>query len=122
TCLDNASNNDTFCKELAQFIPSFHGTAVRGRCFPHTVNLIAKVFTLFFFKAPPRNKKTVKVAGTKRKHAPATEQEDITLVLQEGERCGDDNDVELLVETAEDAEAISGLDEGQIAQDDAIVQ
>lgn len=42
-CLDNATNNDTLCQALAELIPGFLGMAARTRCFPHIVNLIAKV-------------------------------------------------------------------------------
>jgi hypothetical protein len=41
--MDNASNNDTLAKLLPLLIPSFCGMASRGRCFPHIINLLAKV-------------------------------------------------------------------------------
>ncbi|KAI6040769.1 hypothetical protein EDC04DRAFT_2566588, partial [Pisolithus marmoratus] len=41
--MDNATNCDVLANELAILIPEFHGSASRTRCFPHTVNLIAKV-------------------------------------------------------------------------------
>ena len=49
-CMDNASNCDTTASELPKYIPSFRGDLSRSRCFPHTVNLVAKVshFTVIF--------------------------------------------------------------------------
>ncbi|KAI6018853.1 hypothetical protein EDC04DRAFT_2576208, partial [Pisolithus marmoratus] len=41
--MDNATNCDILANELAILIPEFCGSASRTRCFPHTVNLIAKV-------------------------------------------------------------------------------
>jgi hypothetical protein len=41
--MDNASNNDGLAKYLPFLIPSFRGMASRGRCFPHIINLLAKV-------------------------------------------------------------------------------
>ncbi|KAG2113622.1 uncharacterized protein F5147DRAFT_571231, partial [Suillus discolor] len=41
--MDNASNCDTTADHLQRLIPNFRGQASRLRCFPHTVNLIAKV-------------------------------------------------------------------------------
>jgi len=41
--MDNASNNDALAKYLPTLIPSFRGMASRGRCFPHIINLLAKV-------------------------------------------------------------------------------
>jgi len=41
--MDNATNCDVLANELAALIPEFRGSASRTRCFPHTVNLIAKV-------------------------------------------------------------------------------
>jgi hypothetical protein len=62
-----------------------------------------------------------KLAGLKRKHAPAVEQEDIILVLEEGNDTPGD-EAEIFVETEADAEAITQVDEGQLAQDDAVVR
>jgi hypothetical protein len=42
--MNNASNNDGLAKYLPSLIPSFHGMASRGRCFPHIINLLAKVY------------------------------------------------------------------------------
>ena len=42
--MDNAGNNDTLAKNLPLLIPSFRGMAARGRCFPHIINLLAKVY------------------------------------------------------------------------------
>jgi hypothetical protein len=42
-CMDNAGNNDVLARYLPVLIPSFRGMAARGRCFPHIINLLAKV-------------------------------------------------------------------------------
>jgi hypothetical protein len=47
--MDNASNNDTLAKYLPSLIPLFHGMASRGRCFPHIINLLAKVYMTIVF-------------------------------------------------------------------------
>ena len=41
--MDNASNNDALARYLPILIPSFCGMAAHGRCFPHIINLWAKV-------------------------------------------------------------------------------
>jgi len=42
--MDNASNNDGLARYLPILIPSFRGMAARGQCFPHIINLLAKVY------------------------------------------------------------------------------
>lgn len=42
-CMDNASNCDGTAKYLPVLIPTFRGMLSRGRCFPHIINLVAKV-------------------------------------------------------------------------------
>ncbi|KAG1719942.1 uncharacterized protein EDB91DRAFT_1065166, partial [Suillus paluster] len=41
--MDNASNCDATAEHLVTLIDGFRGKLSRSRCFPHTVNLIAKV-------------------------------------------------------------------------------
>lgn len=41
--MDNAGNCNTTAVELGKLIPTFRGSAARTRCFPHIINLIAKV-------------------------------------------------------------------------------
>jgi len=41
TC-DNASNNDTMIRELANLLDDFPGPANQTRCFTHVLNLVAK--------------------------------------------------------------------------------
>ena len=43
--MDNAANCDTTVVHLSTLIEGFRGQQSRIRCFPHTVNLIAKVYT-----------------------------------------------------------------------------
>ncbi|KAK7047943.1 hypothetical protein VNI00_006271 [Paramarasmius palmivorus] len=43
-CMDNATNCDTTASELGKLIPTFRGQLARTRCFPHILNLIAKLF------------------------------------------------------------------------------
>jgi hypothetical protein len=50
TC-DNASNNDTLIKELAELVDDFPGAAAQTRCFAHVTNLSAKSF-LHSFDSP----------------------------------------------------------------------
>ncbi|KAG0695120.1 hypothetical protein DFH29DRAFT_814487, partial [Suillus ampliporus] len=45
--MDNASNCDSTADHLQRLIPSFQGQASCSRCFPHMVNLIAKVLLSF---------------------------------------------------------------------------
>ncbi|KAG1837088.1 hypothetical protein F4604DRAFT_1601857, partial [Suillus subluteus] len=45
--MDNASNCDSAAEHMQKLIPSFRGKASRTRCFPHTVNLIAKVYLIY---------------------------------------------------------------------------
>lgn len=66
-CMDNASNCDSTATHLERHIPSFRGALSRTRCFPHTINLVAKAFISFFFRQVKR-KKPVKVAPGKRRH------------------------------------------------------
>jgi hypothetical protein len=47
--MDNASNNDMLAKYLPFLIPSFRGMESRGRCFPHIINLLAKVYMTVVF-------------------------------------------------------------------------
>jgi hypothetical protein len=42
-CMDNASNNDTFTRELQKHFPTFGGPKSRLRCTAHIINLMAKV-------------------------------------------------------------------------------
>jgi hypothetical protein len=41
--MDNASNCDAMARFLPTLIPTFQGMASCGRCFPHIINLLAKV-------------------------------------------------------------------------------
>jgi len=41
--MDNASNCDHLAVDLPKYLPLFRGLAAHARCFPHIVNLIAKV-------------------------------------------------------------------------------
>lgn len=50
--MDNASNCDSAADHMQKLIPSFQGKASRSRCFPHTVNLIAKALLSFFYRQP----------------------------------------------------------------------
>ena len=47
--MDNAGNCNTMVEHLSQLIPGFRGASSRTRCFPHTVNLIAKVSVVLYF-------------------------------------------------------------------------
>lgn len=48
-CMDNAGNCNTTASELPSLLPHFRGTMSRTRCFPHILNLVAKVSPLFIF-------------------------------------------------------------------------
>ncbi|KAK6992134.1 ribonuclease H-like domain-containing protein, partial [Favolaschia claudopus] len=73
-CMDNASNCDSTATSLADDanIPTYRGALSRTRCFPHTVNLIAKAFLSFFFKQPKKKPQPKATAGSKRKRTTAT--------------------------------------------------
>ncbi|KEP49957.1 hAT family dimerization protein [Rhizoctonia solani 123E] len=58
-CLDNASNNDTFVRELDHSLPNFHGAKSRVRCFSHVTNLMAKAFMAPFTSPTSKKRKTV---------------------------------------------------------------
>ena len=47
--MDNAGNCNTMVEHLSRLVPSFRGASSRTRCFPHTVNLIAKVSAMLSF-------------------------------------------------------------------------
>jgi len=47
--MDNVGNCNTTAKELHVLIPHFEG--MRTRCFPHIVNLIAKVYPNLFIRS-----------------------------------------------------------------------
>jgi hypothetical protein len=78
--MDNAGNNDVLARYLPTLIPSFRGMAARGCCFPHIINLLAKVcvteilhtildstsiqiFILFFFWQPKKKVKDSEAAN-----------------------------------------------------------
>jgi hypothetical protein len=77
--MDNAGNNDVLARYLPTLIPSFRGMAARGRCFPHIINLLAKVcvteiytildstsiqiFISFFFRQPKKKVKDSEAAN-----------------------------------------------------------
>jgi hypothetical protein len=63
--MDNVSNCDTTAEHLSQEISKFQGASACLRCFPHTVNLIAKAFISFFFRQPKKRVQKAS-AGTKR--------------------------------------------------------
>jgi hypothetical protein len=141
--MDNAGNCNTTASELGALLPRFRGTVSQTRCFPHILNLIAKVccnvfqttsmaakyscsqaILLFFFKQYKR-KKAVKVGtGTKQRRGHTqTTTDDILeveneLVVAAGEE-----------PTGEDQEQALNLDEeapveetGQQAHNDKIVR
>ncbi|KAG1719767.1 uncharacterized protein EDB91DRAFT_1231303 [Suillus paluster] len=76
--MDNASNCDATAEHLVTLIDGFRGKLSRSRCFPHTVNLIAKVraehpmqaFISFFFRQP-KCKKIIATGQHTRKRGPA---------------------------------------------------
>ena len=42
-CMDNVGNCNTTAYNLGAMLPCFHGMVSRMRCFPHILNLVAKV-------------------------------------------------------------------------------
>jgi hypothetical protein len=42
-CMDNAGNCNTTAYNIGTLLPYFHGTVSRTQCFPHILNLVAKV-------------------------------------------------------------------------------
>ncbi|KAF7978555.1 hypothetical protein HWV62_45472 [Athelia sp. TMB] len=68
-CMDNTANCDTMAKWLPMWLPLYRGLKARGRCFPHIINLVAKIFISFFFKKPKKCKAITVAAGTSRHHS-----------------------------------------------------
>ncbi|CUA71497.1 Putative AC transposase [Rhizoctonia solani] len=104
-CLDNASNNDTLVRGLAQKAPSFHGAKSRIRCAAHVTNLMVKAFIEHFMKPATRKRKAVKYKKSCKRqqteqpsNCEAQENEVqgvVEIVIDEGEDAGDLNsDVE----------------------------
>ncbi|KAL6299790.1 hypothetical protein BKA93DRAFT_741807 [Sparassis latifolia] len=147
--MDNASNCDATATELEPLVDSFRGAMSRTRCFPHTVNLIAKVslvhvlidfttnsrrqaFISFFFRQP-KKKKVVKVAaGSKRKRrgAGARQQASAPEAPPPGEPetqevvldYGDPlHIIDETVDGTHEDDDISALDDGKAAHDEAAV-
>ena len=54
--MDNAGNNNVLARYLPVLIPSYQGMAARGRCFPHIINLLAKVCVTGILHYPGLNK------------------------------------------------------------------
>ncbi|KAJ6545063.1 hypothetical protein DFH09DRAFT_1509464, partial [Mycena vulgaris] len=113
--MDNASNCDTTSDCLPEHIPTYRGTLSRTRCFPHTVNLIAKAFIAFFFKQPKKKAK-VTVAPGKRKRNRNTAAPDPPPIIEPEE----ERDDPIISEVAVDEEGI--MDEGKAAHDDATIR
>ncbi|KIK76314.1 hypothetical protein PAXRUDRAFT_104648, partial [Paxillus rubicundulus Ve08.2h10] len=59
--MDNAGNCNTTASELKKLILTFGGSAACTWCFPHIINLIAKIIISFFFKQYKKKKPHVKV-------------------------------------------------------------
>jgi hypothetical protein len=99
--MDNASNCDSAADHMQELIPSFRGRASRSRCFPHTVNLIAKVLSIYvasvpltssyqaflsFFYRQPKRKRQVKVTKRGRKrNVNSNVNEDHIVTLEDGQ-------------------------------------
>jgi hypothetical protein len=123
--MDNAGNCNGTARELRIHIPHFLGMLWWTRCFPHIVNLIAKMFLSFFWKAYVR-KKVVKVGkGTKRQRGAQaviaevqTAVEDV--VVQEGDDLMPEE--EEIAAAIEDENAEVPLDNGQQVHDEKVVQ
>ncbi|KAJ7019651.1 hypothetical protein C8F04DRAFT_975384 [Mycena alexandri] len=116
--MDNASNCDTTSDRLPDHIPTYRGTLSRTRCFPHTVNLIAKnlfrglthlqAFIAFFFKQPKKKSKVTVAPGKRKRGA-----RDAPPVIQPEEEREDP----VVADVAVDEEGI--MDEGKAAHDEA---
>jgi hypothetical protein len=85
TC-DNASNNDTMVKELANLIDEFPGPANQTRCFTHILNLVVKSI-MSQFDLPKSKSSDVLNAGAKELLALA---DSIDLEENESARDGED--------------------------------
>ncbi|KAJ7829499.1 hypothetical protein B0H14DRAFT_2366569 [Mycena olivaceomarginata] len=123
--MDNASNCDGTSDALPLYIPTYRAALSRTRCFPHTINLIAKVyyclrrlnvpnaFIAFFFKQPKKKAK-VKVAPGKRKRGQPAPPPEPEPELQEEE------EDPVVAEVTVDEEGI--MDEGKAAHDEATIR
>ena len=66
TFCENASNNDTMIKSLAEIMSHFSGEANCAQCLAHIVNLVAKIIFHQFdmLKKKKKAKKTYQKQGT----------------------------------------------------------
>ena len=85
TC-DNASNNDTMIKELANLIDEFPGPANQTWCFTHVLNLVVKSI-IRQFDLPKSKKDDVLNAGAKELLSLAG-----NIEFEENETAGDGED------------------------------
>ncbi|TFK41568.1 hypothetical protein BDQ12DRAFT_696742 [Crucibulum laeve] len=130
--MDNASNCDALAWLLPNYLPDFRGMQSQGHCFPHIINLIAKIFISFFFKQVKQKKSVTVAAGTHCQHgatatAPSdTEFEEEVLVIEEGEDINfnsDDSDNDnAAVEESEITESTTLDDNGKDAHNDLVVK
>ncbi|CAE6447109.1 unnamed protein product, partial [Rhizoctonia solani] len=59
-CLDNASNNETFVRQISASLPNFPGAQFRTRCIAHITNLVAKAFMAVFTRPASKKRKIAK--------------------------------------------------------------
>jgi hypothetical protein len=147
--MDNASNCDSAADHMQELIPSFRGRASHSRCFPHTINLIAKVLSIFFVFVPltsscqaflsffyrqPKRKRQVKVTKRGRKHnLNSNADEDHVVTLEDGQENAELTPLEqdlldeesgknLGAECGDVAEMVDEVDEAKDAHDREVVR
>ncbi|KAF8225191.1 hypothetical protein L208DRAFT_1506867 [Tricholoma matsutake] len=116
--MDNAGNNDALARYLPTLIPSFQAMAACGCCFPHIINLLAKIFISFFFWQPKKKVKNSEAANGMLKSDDFFKSHTVAAIADD-----DDSDDELAVHgegIENDSAAV--LDDGRDIHDTAIVK
>ncbi|CAE6424423.1 unnamed protein product [Rhizoctonia solani] len=70
-CLDNASNNETFVRQISSSLPNFPGTHFRTRCIAHITNLVAKAFMAVFTRPASKKRKIAKSRALAKQPGPS---------------------------------------------------
>ncbi|KAJ7791456.1 hypothetical protein B0H14DRAFT_3500412 [Mycena olivaceomarginata] len=96
-----------------ELIPTYRGSLSRTRCFPCTVNLIAKAFISFFFKEPKKKTQVKITPGKRKRNQPAPAVAPVVQPTEERE--------EPIVEDVEVDEA-GVMDEGKAEFDAATIR
>ncbi|KAF7969646.1 hypothetical protein HWV62_26741 [Athelia sp. TMB] len=115
--MDNASNCDSTATRLGAILPAFRGALSRTRCFPHTVNLVAKAFISFFFRQFKCKKAVKVVPGKHRRGAPEPAATDVAPLNDRSDATQPEREVQDRADGEGDP-----IDEGKEAHDEEAVR